>query len=217
MQQLIHSAVYQLSHTLSPNKSFPELVETNAMHCYVAFTYVSGSTVFFFCMRSTHRCKYVNVTIIFFHRIKLPVKITLPYHPSAAGEMATLHASLAFHEHGMEWGRNKTSTYLPRHSRGSLHVHVRVHASRCLSSISRHCMPQTPTSSTFLKDSWGTLRLLSPHSTRPSQKYSKEIYHYRDNNALCGHPKYIITESISKKRCLYYYSFKGTPRHHVGW
>ena len=102
MQQLIHSAVYQLSHTLSPNKSFPELVETNAMHCYVAFTYVSGSTVFFFCMRSTHRCKYVNVTIIFFHRIKLPVKITLPYHPSAAGEMATLHASLAFHEHGME-------------------------------------------------------------------------------------------------------------------
>lgn len=89
-------------HCLSPNKCFPELVEPNAMHCYVAFTYVSGSTVFFFCMRSTHRCKYVNVTIIFFHRIKLPVKITLPYHPSAAGEMATLHASLAFHEHGME-------------------------------------------------------------------------------------------------------------------
>lgn len=93
---------------LSPNKSFPELAEPNATHCYVAFTYVSGSTVFFFCMRSTHRCKYVNVTIIFSHRINLPVKITLPYHPSAAGEMATLHAPLAFHAHGMEGGRNKT-------------------------------------------------------------------------------------------------------------
>lgn len=95
-------------HCQSPNKSFPELAEPNAMHCYVAFTYVSGSTVFFFCMRSTHRCKYVNVTIIFSHRINLPVKITLPYHPSAAGEMATPHASLAFHAHGMEGGRNKT-------------------------------------------------------------------------------------------------------------